>query len=136
MNYKDIITIEPSKRGGKPCVRETQMTMECVLENLAAGMTEDEILEEFPYLTPNDIFACLVYGVDGEEISPKVRELQSDLIMQKTPQERVAMAGEMFTAMRQAILDSLPKNLSEKEIKKQLYFRTYGEPLPEDFFRD
>jgi len=57
-------------------------------------------------------------------------------MMRKTPQERVAIAGKMFTAAREAILESLPKDLSEKEIKKQLYFRTYGEPLPEDFFQD
>lgn len=135
MNYKNIISIELNKRCGKPCIRGMRMTMEDVLENLAAGVTKDELLEEFPYLTRDDIFACLVYGADGEEISPRIRTLQFDLIMRKTPQERVAMAGEMFTAKRQAVLDSLPKSLSEKEIKEQLYFRTYGEHLPDDFFK-
>lgn len=134
MNYKEIITTEPNNRGGRLCIRGTQIAVEDVLENLTAGMTEDEILKEFPHLTRDDIFACLVYGIDGEEISPKARTLQFDLIMQKTPQERVVMAGEMFAAAQEAILNSLPKNLSDREIKKQLYFRTYGENLPDDFF--
>jgi uncharacterized protein (DUF433 family) len=136
MNYKDIITIEPNKRGGKPCIRRMRMGIEDVLEYLASGMTEDEMLEEFPYLTRDDIVACLVYGVDGEDFSPKIRSLQNDLVMKKTPNERIEIAGKMFTAMREEIIASLPKKLSEREIKKQLYFRTYGEHLPEDFFSE
>ena len=105
-----------------------------VLEHLALGMSEAEIIEEFSYLTKDDIFASLVYGVDGENVSPKTRSLQFDLLMKKTPNERVVMACEMFQANREMILASLPKNLSEEEIKKRLYFRTYGEELPDDFF--
>ena len=52
MNYKEIITIEPNKRGGKPCIRGMRMTVYDVLEYLASGMTQKEILEDFPYLTP------------------------------------------------------------------------------------
>jgi hypothetical protein len=66
----------------------------------------------------------------------EIEELQNELWMRKTPQERARFASAMFAAGRKAILASLPKNLSEREIKKQLYFRTYGEPLPEDFFKD
>ncbi len=134
MNYKNIITIEPNKRGGKLCIRAFQITIEDVLENLAAGMSEDEILQKFPSLNEDDIFACLVYGVDGEKVSRQINNLQFDLMMLRTPQERVAISDKMFTATREAILESLPKNLSEREIKKQLYFRTYGEHLPEEFF--
>lgn len=49
--------------------------------------------------------------------------------------ERIAMGCEMFMSARESFLNSLPKNLSDEEIKRQLYFRTYGEPLPEDFFK-
>lgn len=66
----------------------------------------------------------------------EIEEMQNELWMKKTPQERARFASAMFAAGRKAILASLPKNLSEKEIKKQLYFRTYGEPLPDDFFKD
>ena len=69
MNFKDIITIEPNKRGGKPCIRGMRMTVYDVLECLESGMTEDEILEEFPYLTKDNIIACLVYDADGEKVS-------------------------------------------------------------------
>ena len=66
MNYKDIITIEPNKRGGKPCIRGMRMTVYDVLEYLASGMSEKEILEDFPYLTHEDIAACLAFAADRE----------------------------------------------------------------------
>ena len=61
MSYQDIITIEPGKRGGKPCIRGMRITVYDVLEYLASGMTQDEILRDFPYLTEEDILACLSY---------------------------------------------------------------------------
>ena len=67
MNYRDIITIEPGKRGGKPCIRGMHITVSDVLEYLAAGMTVPEILEDFPYLTETDIRACLSYAADREK---------------------------------------------------------------------
>jgi uncharacterized protein (DUF433 family) len=67
MNYKDIITIEPNKRGGKPCIRGMRITVYDVLEYLAAGMTQKEILSDFPYLTPDDIAACLAFAADREK---------------------------------------------------------------------
>lgn len=66
---------------------------------------------------------------------PEIEKVQFDLMMKKTPNERIALACEMFMSAREAFLKSLPKDLSDKEIKKQLYFRTYGEHLPEDFFK-
>ena len=66
MNYKDIITIEPDKRGGKPCIRGLRITVYDVLEYLASGMTPEEILEDFDYLTLKDIQACLSYAADRE----------------------------------------------------------------------
>lgn len=59
MNYKDIITIEPDKRAGKPCIRGLRITVYDILEYLAFSMTPEEILEDFDYLTMDDIQACL-----------------------------------------------------------------------------
>jgi uncharacterized protein (DUF433 family) len=67
MNYKDIITIEPGKRGGQPCIRGMRMTVYDVLDYLASGMTPEEILDDFPYLTKEDIRACLAYAADREK---------------------------------------------------------------------
>ncbi len=67
MNYKSIITIEPGKRGGKPCIRGMRITVYDVLEYLASGMTTQEILDDFPYLTPDDILACLSFAADREK---------------------------------------------------------------------
>ena len=65
-NYQDILTIEPGKRGGKPTIRGMRITVYDVLSYLAAGMTHEEILEDFPYLTERDILACLSYAADRE----------------------------------------------------------------------
>ena len=67
MNYKNIITIEPGKRGGKPCIRGMRITVYDVLDYLASGMTIEEILDDFPYLTEEDILACLAYAADREK---------------------------------------------------------------------
>jgi len=67
MNYQDILTIEPGKRGGKPCIRGMRITVYDVLSYLAAGMTTEEILADFPYLTEEDIRACLSYAADREQ---------------------------------------------------------------------
>lgn len=66
MDYSQIITIEPGKRSGKPTIRGTRMTVTDVLEYLAGGMTEAELLEEFPDLTSDDIRACLAFAADRE----------------------------------------------------------------------
>lgn len=66
MEYQHIITIEPGKRGGKPCIRGMRITVYDVLSYLASGMTIREILEEFEYLTEQDIRACLSYAADRE----------------------------------------------------------------------
>lgn len=64
--YVEIITLEPGKRSGKPCIRGMRITVYDVLSFLAAGMTVDEILEDFPMLTREDVFACLSYAADRE----------------------------------------------------------------------
>ena len=66
MDYRTHITIEPGKRGGKPCIRGLRITVYEVLEYLASGMSEDEILRDFPDLTRDDIRACLAFAADRE----------------------------------------------------------------------
>jgi uncharacterized protein (DUF433 family) len=66
VNYLDRITIEPGKRGGKPCIRGLRITVYDVLEYLASGMTEQEIIDDFPDLTVEDIRACLAFAADRE----------------------------------------------------------------------
>jgi len=66
MNYQNIITIEPGKRGGQPCIRGLRITVYDILDYLAAGMTIEQILADFDYLTLNDIYACLAYAADRE----------------------------------------------------------------------
>lgn len=64
MNYQDIITIEPGKRSGKPCIRGIRITVYDILEYLAGGMIEAEIIEDFSELTPEDIKACFAFTAD------------------------------------------------------------------------
>ena len=64
--YQTIITIEAGKRGAKPCIRGMCITVYDVLSYLAAGMTHQEILADFPYLTEDDILACLSYAAERE----------------------------------------------------------------------
>ena len=66
MDYAQIITIDPGKRSGKACIRDLRITVYDVLDYLAAGMTEDEILADFPDLSKSDIRACLAYAADAE----------------------------------------------------------------------
>ena len=66
MNYRELITIEPGKRGGKPCIRGLRITVYDVLEYLASGMSEAEILRDLPDLTAEDIRACLAFAADRE----------------------------------------------------------------------
>ena len=66
MDYQKYITIEADKRGGKPCVRGLRITVYDVLDYLASGMAEDEILKDFPDLTREDIRACLAFAADRE----------------------------------------------------------------------
>jgi uncharacterized protein (DUF433 family) len=71
--FKDIITIEPGKRGGKPCIRGMRITVYDVLEYLASGMSEQEILQDFPYLTKEDILACLGFAAARERMMVAVQ---------------------------------------------------------------
>jgi uncharacterized protein (DUF433 family) len=66
MTYHDRITIDPAKRGGKPCIRGLRITVYDILEYLASGMSESDILKDFPDLTQADIRACLEFAADRE----------------------------------------------------------------------
>lgn len=70
------------------------------------------------------------------DTTPEIEKIQFELMMKMSPNQRIAMACEMFMAARESFLRSLPKDLPEKEVKKQLYYRFYGEHLPDDFFKD
>jgi len=67
MDYQQILTIEPGKRSGKPCIRGMRITVYDILEYFAGGMTEAEILEDFSELTTSDIKACLAFAADSEK---------------------------------------------------------------------
>jgi uncharacterized protein (DUF433 family) len=66
MDYSKIITIDPGKRSGKPCIRDLRITVYDVLDYLAGGMTEAQILDDFPDLQESDIRACVAFVADRE----------------------------------------------------------------------
>ncbi|MBW3542645.1 MAG: DUF433 domain-containing protein [Planctomycetes bacterium] len=66
MDYRKLITIEPGKRSGQPCIRGLRITVTDVLEYLASGMSVAEILADFPDLTEEDIRACFAFAADRE----------------------------------------------------------------------
>ncbi|MFZ4662028.1 MAG: DUF433 domain-containing protein [Caldilineaceae bacterium] len=73
MQYQGVITIEPGKRGGKPCIRGMRITVYDVLDYLASGMSQHEILADFPYLTQEDILACLSFAANRERLMVAVQ---------------------------------------------------------------
>ena len=73
MDYRKIITIEPGKRGGQPCIRGMRLTVSDVLSYLASGMSEAEIIEDFPELTSEDIRACLAFAADRERHTGRIK---------------------------------------------------------------
>jgi uncharacterized protein (DUF433 family) len=66
MNYRDVISIEPGRRGGRPCIRGMRIAVGDVLGWLAAGMSHQQIVSDYPELTEDDIRACLAYAADRE----------------------------------------------------------------------
>jgi uncharacterized protein (DUF433 family) len=88
-SYRDRITIEAGKRGGKPCVRGLRITVYDVLEFLASGKKEEEILEDFPELKREDILACLAFAADREHhtafIRPSPLKSRADISTPRTP---------------------------------------------------
>ncbi len=72
IDYTKIITTERGKRGGQPCIRGLRITVYDILEYLASGMSEDEILADFPDLTSEDIRACLAFDADRKRGLPSL----------------------------------------------------------------
>jgi uncharacterized protein (DUF433 family) len=66
VDYRTLITLDPEKRGGKPCIRGLRVTVYDVLDYLASGMSSEDILKDFPDLTADDIRACLAFAADRE----------------------------------------------------------------------
>lgn len=66
LDYRSIITMEPGKRSGQPCVRGMRITVSDVLNYLASGMSESQVINDFPELTQTDIRACLAYAADRD----------------------------------------------------------------------
>ena len=66
VDYRSVITIDPDKRGGKPCIRGLRITVGNILEYLASGMTEAEIVQDIPDVTTDDIHACLAFAGDRD----------------------------------------------------------------------
>ena len=66
MDYSQIITIDPGRRSGKACIRDLRITVYDVLDYMAAGMSQEEILADFPDLTETDIRACLAFAANTE----------------------------------------------------------------------
>jgi len=66
IDYRDFISIEPGKRGGKPCIRKLRITVYDILKWLASGMSRRQIIDDFPELTENDISAALYFAADRE----------------------------------------------------------------------
>ena len=67
--WRTLLTVEPGKRGGRPCIRGMRITVGDVLSYLAAGMSEAAILDDFPYLTLDDIRACLAFAAQRERLT-------------------------------------------------------------------
>lgn len=70
------------------------------------------------------------------DTSPEIEKMQFEMMMKLGSNKRIALGCEMFMAARKLIIASLPKNISERDLKKQYYLKMYGEPLPADFFKD
>ncbi len=66
MNWREVITIDPDQRSGKPCIRGMRVTVADVLDYLAAGLTPEEVVQELPYLELNDVRACLAFAAERE----------------------------------------------------------------------
>jgi uncharacterized protein (DUF433 family) len=116
MDYSQIITMEPGKRSGKPCIRGTRMTVLDVLEYLAEGMSYEDVLADFPHLTEADIRACLAFAADRE----RERELAGPVAFKRSsPRVLGEGVGEMTVPSWEewkAIDKELERELNERPL--------------------
>ena len=102
MDYRDIATIEADKRGGKVCIRGLRITVEDVLSWLGSGMTEDEIISDYPDLTREDIRAAIAYAVDHElgfRVEPELRAVLLEAMAQCDRGEKIS-GDELLEELR------------------------------------
>ena len=104
--YTGIITVEPGKRGGKPCIRGMRITVDDVLEYLSSGMTDDEVLSGFPYLTREDIQACRAFDADRKR---RVVSLSWDVM-------RILLDQNLSPNLRTSLQDIYPESLHVQDI--------------------
>lgn len=113
MDYQHIITIEPGKRSGKPCIRGMRITVYDILEYLAGGMTEAEILEDFSELTSEDIKACLAFAADRVS---RADQIESDPVLgmflnfltrdiEKNPQHLKAISSDLVSRVQSLVCE-------------------------------
>lgn len=89
----DRITINPDQCGGRPCIRGMRIRVTDILELLAADRSQEEILESYPYLEPDDITACLLYAIREDVADPDRSQIAQRLRM--TPKQRLGYLVEM-----------------------------------------
>ena len=104
MNYQNIITIEPGKRGGRPCIRRMRITVSDVLGWLADGMTHQKIIDDYPELTEEDIRACLAYAAEKERnarvASPERMDVPSEPVWAVSPKKVEAVIKRLIEVGR------------------------------------
>src|ERR1700691_2861719 len=106
MDYGHLITVEPGKRSGKPCIRGMRITVYDVLEYLASGMTEEEILADFSELTREDITACLAFAGEPSEI-PVVDWQRQELERRYQDYVQNPSEGSSWSEVREHLLSGL-----------------------------
>jgi Uma2 family endonuclease len=89
--WRDLITIEPGKRSGKPCIRGMRITVDDILSSLAAGMSEQQILDDFPYLTAEDIHACLAYAGKDDQTFLRLCEDYPEMHLERDAAGEIVM---------------------------------------------
>ena len=94
-DYTGIITIEPGKRSGQPCIRGMRITVYDIFEYLASGMTVSEILDDFPYLTETDIRACFAYAANWKKSQTVVYTNETSIRSEPIAKSRESTGGSV-----------------------------------------
>ena len=111
LDYTKILTIDPGKRGGKPCIRGLRITVYDVLEYLASGMSEDEVLADFPDLERDDIRACLAFASQKRRVIRAIRAIRKSLNDFASYSSLQDELGRSETSTRYALIDPILKSL-------------------------
>lgn len=87
-------------------------------------------------MVSNEVKLAVIGGTSWKKVLEDFRSYSAEQVRNMSVNDRISVSSAMFSEFRNCIVNSLPEDLSEKEFKKEVYFRTYGEPLPDDFFKD